>query len=703
MITWHDITQQLAHSESTQLIAKIFGPWVYTVVGLTPPQSDGQTIVTVYAGQLVNIAWIMFLILIVYMALTSGMNAAREGSWAKREWSGMWGVVRLVISVAAITPTKASGVIGACWVVMWLGLTASGIADIFWGNILNAMGNDSLNAQAQKIEQAFDQVSTQQILDREFSYIQCSVNKITAANDPNVTVDNFNPIKPSDNPVAQKIAKFCSGDKYQTYLNLTNDAPAPKAPSGNELDGGQLAAYEKAQFDYIIRQRALSYIKDKNKGVFGFYYTHLNDFQSGNITASDSAIWKSLKEEFYNQISADLKNAVKQDHALESQYAKNVSRYGWVSAGNYYVQLAGEEDAVSYAINSAIENSPNYVSPQDEKAFSDADAISDVNSITALSWLDSNSDNSQNTEDDKKQNNDKFKTYLLKPDDTQDPILAMSRFGHALESSMTATFIGREFISIFSEIPGLGFIDKAVNNTAVQTTNMVLAAIGTILGTVIPVLPTIFFAFCVISWFIYLLQMFIVAPFWMVANSTQEGDGFSSTHARKGFNNALFVVGFPVFAIGGLAAAIMVSRLGMWIINAIFYQQFQAMTGSMSVPLSFIGLCALYAMCAWSVITNSMSLVQTVPRTLLDWLSLSEPGMHPFNSAGMEIQDKAISGTNQLVRTGVGTAGNMLAPVSASVSGALSHNKQNFESFAKERQAKKQDHNNDSSESNKGN
>ena len=638
---WHTLVQQIDHSESTQLIAKVFGSWIYSVVGLSAPSNAPQsTIVTLFTGQLATFVWIIFIALFIYLAISSVLNSARQGSWVKREWSGMWGVIRLVMGAAAVAPVSKTGIIGACWVVMWLALVSSGSADLLWGKVLKVLGDSSLDAQYLRLSQVLDEKATHQLMDGAFAYVSCCINKIDAAEDQEVTINSFNPINPGTNPLAQKIAKECSNPSYQDYLSLTYNNAAPYVPSGSQLDGGTLAAYEKAQIDYLIRNTVFDYTHSK---IWQFYKDNLTSFKNHDIPHSLTDSWQQMNDDFYREISTKLKSALEDDKNLETQYAKNVSKYGWVSAGNYYLQLAGEEAAIGFALNSALQNTPNYVDPSKEKAFSDADAIADVNTLTALSWLQDTA-GSQNSSD----TTDPFKIYLLKPSATQDPILAMSRFGHSLEDIAVGAFIGREVVSAFSWIPGISDVDKVVNNGAMETANIMMAGIGTVLGTVLPVMPTIFFAFCVISWFIYLLQMFIISPFWLVANASPEGEGMSSNHAKKGFNNALFVACFPIFAIGGLTAAILVSRLGMWIINAIFYQQLSAMTGVMSIPLAFIGLTLLYAITAWSVITNSMALVQTVPRTLLDWLSLSEPGLHPFNQAGETLQSGSMEKIGQM-------------------------------------------------------
>lgn len=675
---WHTLLQQIDHSESTQFIAKVFGGWIYSVVGLsTPSNAPESTIVTLFTGQLSTFVWIIFITLFIYLAVSSVLNSARKGSWVKQEWSGMWGVIRLTMGAAAVAPVSKTGIIGACWVVMWLALVSSGSADLLWGKVLKVLGDSSLDAQYTRLSQVLDEKATHQLMDGAFSYVSCCVNKIDAADDKDVTLSSFNPINPGTNPLAQKIAKGCSNPSYQDYLSLTHNDAAPRAPSGNQLDGGTLAAYEKAQIDYLIRDTVFDYTHSQ---IWQFYTDNFSSFKNHDIPSSLTSSWQHINDNFYNDISNKLKSAIEDDKNLETEYAKNVSKYGWVSAGNYYLQLAGEEAAISFALNSALQNTPNYVDPSKEKAFTDADAIADVNTLTALSWL-QNTAGSQNSSD----TTDPFKIYLLKPSATQDPILAMSRFGHSLEDIAVGAFVGREVVSIFSWIPGISDVDKLVNNGAMETANIMMAGIGTVLGTVLPVMPTIFFAFCVISWFIYLLQMFIISPFWLVANASPEGEGMSSTHAKKGFNNALFVACFPIFAIGGLTAAILVSRLGMWIINAIFYQQLSAMTGTMSIPLAFIGLTLLYAITAWSVITNSMALVQTVPRTLLDWLSLSEPGMHPFNHAGETIQSGSMEKVGQMAAGTVQTASKGLVKA-----GGFSHNMRSalsrFETRTRQRQ-----------------
>ncbi len=155
---WNTIVQQINHSESTQLVAKVFGSWVYRVVGLTPPtNATDSTIVTLFTGQLTTLIWVAFIGLFVYLSISSALHSAKEGTWVKREWSGMWGVVRLTMGMAAVVPVSKTGIIGACWLVMWLALVSSGCADLVWGNILKVLGNESLEAQFNRLDNVLDE------------------------------------------------------------------------------------------------------------------------------------------------------------------------------------------------------------------------------------------------------------------------------------------------------------------------------------------------------------------------------------------------------------------------------------------------------------------------------------------------------------------------------------------------------------------
>ena len=161
--------------------------------------------------------------------------------------------------------------------------------------------------------------------------------------------------------------------------------------------------------------------------------------------------------------------------------------------------------------------------------------------------------------------------------------------------------------------------------------------------------------FAIISWLIYVAEMFIAAPFWVVANALPEGDTFLSNVAKKGINNVMFIALFPVLAIGGLVASLSVSWIGISLLNHFAYLAFKGMEG-WTLPFDIVGIVLIYVVLAWMIMMNSLSLIQVFPRTILNWLSLSQPGLNQFEGAHLDAKDKLMSTVNPsgLLRQGSG-------------------------------------------------
>jgi len=188
---------------------------------------------------------------------------------------------------------------------------------------------------------------------------------------------------------------------------------------------------------------------------------------------------------------------------------------------------------------------------------------------------------------------------------------------------------------------------------------MALTVSGVILGVILPNLPWIFFLFAIISWLIYVAEMFIAAPFWVVANALPEGDTFLSNVAKKGINNVMFIALFPVLAVGGLVASLSISWIGISLLNHFAYLSFKRMEG-WTLPFDVVGIVLTYVVLAWMIMMNSLSMIQMFPRTILNWLSLSQPGLNQFDDAHLNAKDKLMNATNPsgLLLEGAGIARN---------------------------------------------
>jgi conjugal transfer/type IV secretion protein DotA/TraY len=170
----------------------------------------------------------------------------------------------------------------------------------------------------------------------------------------------------------------------------------------------------------------------------------------------------------------------------------------------------------------------------------------------------------------------------------------------------------------------------------------VLFIVGVFLGDILPSLPWVYFLFGTIAWLVHVTEMFVSAPLWIAAHAAPEGSNHTSNLAAKGYNNMLYVMLYPVLAIGGFVAAMSINWIGMYMLNQMIGEQFMNQLGGGLGLLThgigtLVGFAFLYLSCAWIIVNTSFNLISAFPRTILNWLSTAEPGHNAFDSGGHQV------------------------------------------------------------------
>jgi len=182
----------------------------------------------------------------------------------------------------------------------------------------------------------------------------------------------------------------------------------------------------------------------------------------------------------------------------------------------------------------------------------------------------------------------------------------------------------------------------AVKGDTIKSVLVILLILGVFLGDIIPSLPWVYFLFGTIAWLVHVTEMFVSAPLWIAAHAAPEGSNHTSNLAAKGYNNMLYVMLYPVLAIGGFIAAMSINWVGMYMLNQMIGEQFSNQMGGLlgflahGIP-TLLGFTLLYLGCAWVIVNTSFNLITAFPRTILNWLSTSDPGHNAFDSGGHQV------------------------------------------------------------------
>lgn len=251
---------------------------------------------------------------------------------------------------------------------------------------------------------------------------------------------------------------------------------------------------------------------------------------------------------------------------------------------------------------------------------------------------------------------------ILTADPAKANVSTVAAFGRELAGTGIAFFSGGGIAKLVST----GWVESAGKLGMLMGFCMLVA--GALIGYVMPMVFAIYGIMGVISWLTFVASSFFGVSLWSAAFAAPKGEEHTSQMAAKGWNILIFIGLYPALAVGGLAAAVTVTSLALPLINILMggvigmtdngvadlSQPFDAVAAAL---IGVITVTLATAMLFWSVCMTSASLITNFPRTVLNMVSFSEPGLNPYEN------------TSQGVMGGI--AGFVRAPVQMAVSGVV--------------------------------
>ena len=263
------------------------------------------------------------------------------------------------------------------------------------------------------------------------------------------------------------------------------------------------------------------------------------------------------------------------------------------------------------------------------------------------------------------------------------PMVLMMNFGAGMVKTAVDTWV--LLILLYSGLafglaafPCFGFASAV--NAVVNAISPVFTAIlvplfvtGGMLLYYLPAVPFMIFTFGTIGWMIGVIEAMIAAPIVGFAIMNPEGNDIFG----KGDQGVMLMLNLflrPPLMIFGLIAGIMISSIGLWIINAGFDVSVTTYIiqinggwrgGWETMLIGMIAIPMIYLIMVMQVINRSFTLIYILPDKVTRWMSGGQQESLGSEMSGMEKEAKG--GMSE----GMGTTGKAASGASSGITGAI--------------------------------
>lgn len=405
----------------------------------------------------------------------------------------------------------------------------------------------------------------------------------------------------------------CSDE--QMALRVTNDKSISQG----------LAAAQRQMWQRLVQTQLSRHLGVKNN-------------QSATEEAALAAAAQTYLQKEVEWYTATARNVIKQTIASNllaesEQFFASLEEWGWMMGGTFVLRAANDfTRAQSYASEGTSKLYPT-------SSLADLTVGDDLTKLTMNKVERELEDKGDSTD-----LIDLLGLDILGKDPSQANLYTVSAFGRELAGTGLMFISGSGLSWIASKATkGNGGMTKALFMIGV-----VLLIAGAMIGYVLPVVFAIFGLMGVISWLTFVASAFFGVTLWGAAQAAPKGEEHTSQMAGKGWNTLIFIGFYPALAVGGLAAAVTITSIGLPIVNTMMAglwglmdngaadlsQPFDAIAGLL---IGSVMMVLLTCMLFWSVCMTSASLITNFPRTVLNMISFSEPGLNPYENTAQGV------------------------------------------------------------------
>jgi defect-in-organelle-trafficking protein DotA len=273
-----------------------------------------------------------------------------------------------------------------------------------------------------------------------------------------------------------------------------------------------------------------------------------------------------------------------------------------------------------------------------------------------------------------------FQELLHAQQNNTNPVVAMMLFGSGMMSTALTIWLGvMSFLTVAAIAAGFipsvdvsnGFTTAAVIFAPLMTAILVpMFVTGTMLLFYLPMVPFMIFTFGGIGWIVGVIEAMIAGP--VVAFGVMHPEGGSDLFG-KGEQAIMYILNLflrPPLMIFGLIAGIMISYVGIWMINDgwnLVTPVIYAVEGydwSSQIAGFIVGLIALpmiYLVMVMQIINRSFAMIHLFPDRITRWLSggIQESLGSEFSGMEKDARQGVEKGVGHIGDAGKGAASGM--------------------------------------------
>lgn len=504
-----------------------------------------------------NIILILAGLILIWTIITYVVESARQGQAGGKSFNHSWAPVRLVFALALLIPLS-SGLNSGQYITLYLAKWGSDLASNVYKQFNNQLG------LGQAITQNTGGVNTQQKLAQLFDVLTCTYK---------YNIDN-----PSD-PITLPPVITQDTQKPNLVKMKFVSASGGGATLGNKIGCGEIPFYSNSspstpseellnkQFTFLsqnvpeisrLAQDYVSHVKDDGS-------SNGNYFKALNLTQYRSDL-QTLAKNYSEALGVAYQDAITSQNAqLSQEINSSIQGIGWVTAPMWYYRVAQANANVNKA----------YTALPQIKADSSTDSDLILNDETAKPdkptdfWNMLISKISEFFDIANLLGPNVYKAVIV---DSPNPLSSLISFGNGVFYSAQVAFAGWGLAALTL---GLSATEVQVLGTGVQIqagpalvdamTPLISAFIGIMfmngmmLSIILPMMPTVRFAFGVLGWLVIVFVAVMGMPLFALAHLKTGGEGWvGQLQVASAYNMLIGIIIRPTLIVIGLIASLIV-------------------------------------------------------------------------------------------------------------------------------------------------
>lgn len=428
---------------------------------------------------------------------------------------------------------------------------------------------------------------------------------------------------------------MCSNDTgWMSTTFCSNEYAAVKRNNAASIAAG-LAAAQRQMWASMVQYpyARAGWLQDPETGLTQEIDTEIRELQTAAISGWVAQYTTLAQTLIRNTLATD--QAARQD-----PYFDEVQKWGWMLGGTFVLRAAADfSRSAGYA-----ESATAQMMPQSRLSdLTTADSLSKMVEQGSLQSI------QPGGEDGRSVYQKLFSLDFLSEavQGSAGPgnqnIHQIAAWGRALVGTGIGIWSGGKVVEALSErfaILRAGGLDGSMMKPA----GILMILLGALLGYVMPTLFAVYGIMGAISWLTAVASAFFGVTLWAAGMAAPKGEEHSSQLSAKGWNTLVFIGFYPALAVGGLAAAIVISSIGLTLVTMASMALWGMSDPGVSEagrPLEAMGgviiggaaTLAFTAMMAWNAVVVSAQLITQFPRSVLNMIAISEPGLNPYENA----------------------------------------------------------------------